>query len=173
LSDFSSDIVAVMDHLDLKKAHYIGYSMGEWMGYGLAKNFPARLIKLIIGGSQPYGRNFVNAREILKLGIEGWVSEIREWGPYSSKDLERYLKNDPEALRAALNDREDISEILPTMTMPCLFYAGELDNDFDLIKSLVDHVPNSSFLSLPGLNHIETFIRGNLVAPHLLEFLIS
>jgi pimeloyl-ACP methyl ester carboxylesterase len=171
LSNFTSDIIAVLDHLDLQKAHYFGYSMGGWIGFGMAKYTPPRLNRLIIGGAQPYGNTFSGARQILKLGIDAWVSEISEWGPYSSEDLERYRKNDAKALLAVANDRVDISNILPTMSMPCLFYAGESDWEYDLIKGSVDHVPNAKFFSLPGLSHIEAFLNGKLVSTLLIEFL--
>ena len=32
-----SDIVVVLDDLQVIKAHYLGYSMGGWIGFGMAK----------------------------------------------------------------------------------------------------------------------------------------
>jgi len=173
LRHFASDIVAVLDHLGIEKANYLGYSMGGWIGYGLAKYAPTRLDRLIIGGAHPYGRKFSGARQILELGIDAWISEISGWGPYTPEDLERFRQNDAQALLAVLQDRTDISDILPEMTMPCLFYAGESDREYDLIKGLVNHVENASFFSLPGLNHIETLINGQVVADQILKFLTS
>lgn len=171
LEQRTADVVAVLDDLGLRKAHYLGYSMGGWIGFGMAKYAPTRLDKLIIGGAQPYGKTFSNARQILRNGIDAWVSEVKQWGPYSHEALERYRKNDAQALVAALQDRSDMSDILPTMTMPCLFYAGDSDNQYDLIMRLANETPNATFLSLPGLNHIETLLNGKLVAPHLIKFL--
>lgn len=173
LRNFTSDIVAVLDDLGLEKAHYLGYSMGGWIGYGMAKYAPRRLDKLIIGGAQPYGKTFSGARQILKLGISAWISEIKGWGPYSPEDLERYRKNDAQALHAALNDRTELSDILLKMTMPCLLYAGDSDNEFNIIKRLANELPNAMFLTIPGLNHIETYINSSLVAPHIVQFLTS
>ena len=173
LSNFTSDIVAVLDDIGHENAHYFGYSMGGWIGYGMAKFAPTRLDRLIIGGAQPYGRKFSHARKILELGIDAWISEISGWGLFSTKELERYRKNDAKALIAALNDRTDLSDILPAMNMPCLFYAGESDNEYKIIKELVNHVPNGTFFSLPNLNHIESFLEGKLVSDSILKFLLS
>jgi pimeloyl-ACP methyl ester carboxylesterase len=49
-----SDIVAVLDELGIEKAHYYGYSMGGWIGFGMAKHASDPLRTLIIGGAHPY-----------------------------------------------------------------------------------------------------------------------
>ena len=48
------DIVAVLDDLGIAKAHYFGYSMGGWIGFGVARYAPERFRSLIIGGAAPY-----------------------------------------------------------------------------------------------------------------------
>ena len=58
LQNMTADVVAVLDDLHIDKSHYLGYSMGGWIGYGMAKYAPARLHALLIGGAQPYGRDF-------------------------------------------------------------------------------------------------------------------
>ena len=71
-----SDIVVVLDDLHVIKAHYLGYSMGGWIGFGMAKYASTRLDSLIIGGAQPYGNSFVHVRETLSNGIEAWVAIV-------------------------------------------------------------------------------------------------
>jgi len=51
-----SDVVAVLDDLKISKAHFLGYSMGGWIGFGIAKYSPQRFHSLIIGGMHPYAR---------------------------------------------------------------------------------------------------------------------
>ena len=57
LSLHVGDIVAVLDALDIPVAHFWGYSMGGWFGFGFAKYAPERARGLIIGGAHPYGRS--------------------------------------------------------------------------------------------------------------------
>ena len=45
-----ADVVAVLDHLNINTAHYHGYSMGGYIGWGIAKYAPDRFRSLIIGG---------------------------------------------------------------------------------------------------------------------------
>jgi pimeloyl-ACP methyl ester carboxylesterase len=164
------DIVKVLDQLEINKAHYLGYSMGGWIGFGLAKYAPARLNSLIIGGAQPYGRTFENARQVLREGIEAWVAEVKDWGPYSPEDIERIRDNDAQALLAALGDRSDLSDILPGMDYPCLLYAGSSDSQLHLMRKCATEIPEATLIELPSLNHIETFLRGDLVVPHVIQF---
>jgi pimeloyl-ACP methyl ester carboxylesterase len=166
-----ADIVSVLDHLGLDRVNYLGYSMGGWIGYGMALHTPERLEALIIGGAQPYGRSFGAARKVLAQGIEAWVNEISEWGPYSSDDLERARNNDAEALIAVLHDRSDISDVLSTMDMPCLLYVGSTDNQAPLMEQCAAQLPRAKFLSIPGQGHIQTYLRGDLIIPPVKEFL--
>src|SRR5215467_13654037 len=48
------DVVAVLDALHVPSAHFWGYSMGGWIGWGMAKYAPERVQGLVIGGAHPY-----------------------------------------------------------------------------------------------------------------------
>lgn len=48
------DVLAILDALEIIRANYWGYSMGGFIGLGLAKHYPERLISLISGGADPY-----------------------------------------------------------------------------------------------------------------------
>ncbi len=166
-----ADIVSVLDHLRLDKVNYLGYSMGGWIGYGMALHAPDRIEASIIGGAQPYGISFANGREILAQGIEAWVNVIAEWGPYSAEDLERVRENDVEALIAAFQDRSDISDDLTKMDMPCLLYAGSSDSQAPEMEQWAAQLPRAKFLSIPGHGHIQTYLRGALIVPRIKAFL--
>jgi hypothetical protein len=55
--------------------------------------------------------------------------------------------------------------------MPCLLFAGEEDDLYAGVQECVQHMPNVTLASFPGLNHIECFLRSDLVLPHVQEFL--
>jgi pimeloyl-ACP methyl ester carboxylesterase len=169
-----ADVVAVLDELGIDRAHYFGYSLGGWIGLGLAKYAPERLRSLIIGGAQPYGQSMQLYRQGLTGGIEGWVAVVEKMlgSPVTPKMKERLLSNDVQALLASVaDDRPDISGILPTLTMPCLLYVGEADPLHSLVERCASEVPNGRFFSLPGLNHIQGTVRSDLVLPQVVEFL--
>src|SRR6476659_654149 len=64
-----ADVTAVLDTLKIEKAHFWGYSMGGWIGFGMAKHAPNRLDKLVIGGQHPFARDQSGFRQWLRHGI--------------------------------------------------------------------------------------------------------
>lgn len=50
----ASDVVAVLDALGIGVCDYMGYSMGGWIGFGLARYAPHRFRSLILGGAHPF-----------------------------------------------------------------------------------------------------------------------
>jgi pimeloyl-ACP methyl ester carboxylesterase len=65
LSNRVNDIVAVMNSIGILRADYWGYSMGGWIGFGMAMQAQARLRTIIIGGQDPFGRK-------MPPGHPGW-----------------------------------------------------------------------------------------------------
>lgn len=173
----AGDVVAVLDALHLDTAHYWGYSMGGWIGYGMTKYARQRVHTFILGGMHPYGRQlppgsrldgsdpvaFVNAL-MGRLGVNqtAMPPEIRA----------ELFANDFQALAAAQQDFPSLVEVIPAMTMPCLLYAGENDATY-YAKTQVcaQHLPNATFFSLAGLDHSAAFRESALVLPYVTKFL--
>jgi pimeloyl-ACP methyl ester carboxylesterase len=65
-----NDVLAVLDHLQLPQANFWGYSMGGWIGFGLAKYAPERVYSLIIGGQHASARSYEARRQQIRRGIE-------------------------------------------------------------------------------------------------------
>jgi len=171
-----ADVVAVLDELGIDRAHYLGYSLGGWIGFGLATYAPERLSSLIIGGAQPYGQSMDLYRQALMQGMEGWVALVEKMaGSLSPEAKERFRRNDAQALLASVaNDRPDISaDLIPNLTVPCLLYAGEADPLCPLVERCAKELPSGSFFSLPGLNHIQGAVRSDLVLPHVTRFVVA
>src|SRR5262245_48861307 len=83
----------------------------------------------------------------------------------------RILDNDLQAVAAAAQDRPSLEDVLPTMTMPCLVYAGEADGAFQRIQEGAKHLPHVTFVTLPGCTPRDTFSRADLVLPQVTKFL--
>jgi len=69
LEQYTSDVVGMMDHLDISQFTYAGHSMGGGIGYLLAINHAARLNKLVLMAPIPAGgisgepnREYIEAR---------------------------------------------------------------------------------------------------------------
>jgi len=175
----AGDIVAVLDHLYIAKAHFLGYSMGGWIGFGLAQYAAERFHALILGGSHPYARSMEQQRQALRKALEqgrdAFVADLEaQYGPLTPQHKARALANDLEALLAAVTqDRPSLEAVLPLMTMPCLLFAGEADPVYPAVKECVKQMPNVTFFSLPGLGHVEAMAHSELVLPHITTFLAT
>jgi pimeloyl-ACP methyl ester carboxylesterase len=168
------DVLAVLDHLHLSCVHYWGYSLGGEMGYGLAKYAPERVDALLIGGSHPYVSTWGTAfRDVDGTDPAAFLAtfEKRLGASLTPEAKARILDNDLQAVAAAAQDRPSLEDILPTMTMPCLLYVGEADGAFPRVQEGAKHMPNVTFVTLPGCHHGDAFQRADLVLPHATKFL--
>ena len=64
-----------------------------------------------------------------------------------------------------------MSPVLPDMAMPCLVYAGDADGLHVGAAECVKHMPNVTWVSLPGLDHTSAMERSDLVLPPVQGFL--
>jgi len=80
---------------------------------------------------------------------------------------ERMVANDLDALHALTLDREDCSDVLPTMRMPCLLFAGSTDPRLSQAEEWARRMPNATFFSPMDCGHAAALGRSNLVLPHL------
>ncbi len=175
----AADVIAVLDAEGIDKAHYMGYSMGGSIGFAIAESFADRFQSLIIGGMHPYPLDAVNLEDriqrISEGGMEGYVADMESGGDVISPERKaQLLANDPEAIVGAslgLKNRPDLSHVLPTMTMPCLVYAGDADGLHVGAEECMKHMPNVAWVSLPGLDHTLAMERSDLVLPHVQKFL--
>jgi pimeloyl-ACP methyl ester carboxylesterase len=169
------DITSVLDDLDIPRAHYFGYSMGGVIGFAFARYAPERVHSLVIGVGSPYPQSQAGPDRMLEALKQGAEAIPSLWdAPLPPAVKDRLVKNDVEALIAlptkALQS-PGFAEILPTMTMPCLLFAGEDDPNYAKNKECIRSMPNVTFFSLPGLGHVDVLFRSDLVLPHIAQFL--
>lgn len=177
----ASDVIAALDAEGINQAHYMGYSMGGSIGFALAESFSDRFHSLIIGGMHPYPLDAVNLEDRIRRigdgGMEGYVADMESGGDVISPERKaQLLANDPQAIIGAslgLKNRPDLSPALPSMTMPCLVYCGDADGLHVGTSECVKHMPNVTWVSLPGLDHSQAMERSDLVLPHVQKFLVK
>jgi pimeloyl-ACP methyl ester carboxylesterase len=168
-----SDIVAVLDDLGIQQAHYWGYSMGGWIGFGMAKHAASRVQSLMIGGAHPYADSAEAFRGVDGTDPEAFIGALEKFsGIRATPEMrERILGNDLQALAAAMHDRDSLAEVIPTMTMPCFLYVGGDDPRLPKVEACVKDLPHATFVALPSLNHAQAYMRSDLVLPHIAQFL--
>jgi pimeloyl-ACP methyl ester carboxylesterase len=169
------DVAAVLDDLGLHAANYFGYSMGGWIGFGLAKYAPERARSLILGGAHPYPEDMTTFRNLIPQEPQEFIQLIEPaFGPYLTPGIrERLLLNDPVALRALTQDRSSIADALSNISMPCMIFVGDADPRFPLVKQCLERLPRAVSFSLPDCDHVAACARSELVLPHIRGFLAS
>ena len=175
------DVAAVLDDMNVSKAHYWGFSMGGGIGFNIAKYAPERFNALILGGVSPYlGRTEMaefldQLSQVLEAGMEVLLALYEEAAgqPLPLKHKARLLANDPQALTSALQGirTSNTEDIVPTIALPCLVYAGEADPNCTGARNSAEQMTNATFISFPGLDHAHAFVRSDLVLPHATKFL--
>src|SRR5437773_1476057 len=119
LDRWVADVTTVLDALDLAKAHFWGYSMGGWIGFGMAKYAPERVDRLVIGGSHPHARDQGSARHFFAAHLgdsaDDFVMALDErFGSQSSAARKARMRSlDCHALLALSRDRPELSDMLP------------------------------------------------------------
>jgi pimeloyl-ACP methyl ester carboxylesterase len=175
------DFTAVLDDLDIDKAHYFGYSLSGRLGFGAAKYAPKRFRSFIIGGAHPYllDQNELEADlRLFRKGIDALIVAMEE-ASGSKMTPERRASlaaNDLDAtvaLFSASHWRTNLENALPNITMPCLIFAGGADSLHSGAKKCAESIPNASFISLPGIGHSGVLSQSQVLLPQITEFLAS
>lgn len=176
----AADVVAVLDDLGLDRAHYLGYSLGGAIGWALAQYYPERLRSLMIGGFSP-GGHYPEDEELAAVfthGMDGFLSWLKSLvGDAYTPEMEAaYRDSDLEALACAarlgsLWEEIDFQALLPEITQPCLVYGGEMDRALSGAETCCREIPDATFVSFPGMGHMDALFRADLVVPEVRRFL--
>ena len=185
-SDPLEDVASLLDAVGMAEAHFWGYSMGATAGFDLAIHRPKRFRSFILGGMTPFAwpDEMVKAVNIsidlfrLRLSDpEAYLERMQSLTgrPLTPEDRAEFLSRDAEAsisAQEALLARPPLTDKdLSRIQAPCLVYSGELDPFHAGAQESVCYIPQARFLSLPGLNHITAFARGDQIVTHVRDFL--
>jgi pimeloyl-ACP methyl ester carboxylesterase len=184
-----ADVIAVLDTLDIDRAHFLGSSWGARLGYAVGEHAPERLLSLVLCGNQPYAWNLgsptadavaaaiaASRREGMTGFVETFESELdyRFPEPQRTWTLE---SNDPAALDAAWQSvptEGPISEDLKRWHVPCLICTGEADEMHEDAERAAGEIPGARFVSLAGHSHLSAFYEADAVLlPHIRDLLHS
>jgi|SRR5579871_812455 len=179
-ANFASDIVAVLDHLGVRKSCYWGYSQGGFIGFALARHAADRVAALVIGGASASSASAFGAppgqEDPLIAALRRGPGElVKLYGEWVSPALEqRLLANDAAALIACRRQRlatEGYADVVGNIAVPTLLYAGTADTIHAAAQQSAAQITGAEFVSLPGLDHGGAICRMDLVLPHVEQFL--
>lgn len=179
----AADVLAVLDDLELKSAHFWGHSLGGNVALSLAWIAPERVQRLVITGYSPFPAEGEEATEMaawasdLQGGMAGFISgyEARH-GELPADARARWLENDGAALAAcvAAMIAEADGRHLPHLSrieVPTLYLVGGEEPFVAETERAATMMPAARCEVLPGLDHVQTFLRSDLLLPRVGGFL--
>jgi len=180
---FAADLLALLDHLQIDKAHLAGQSMGGWTTVRFALDHPDRVRSVILadttGGivTDEVRLDYERLRsgearaEGEKARAEGRLDEDPKrsllYGQISSLNGER-----PTDIGAMLFG-VDYAPRAAELTMPVLMVVGSEDPLFrpQSIRSIANLLPNVRVVEIPGAGHSPYFYQPGQWNRAVLEFL--
>ncbi len=153
----ADDAARLLAHLGVGQAAVMGYSMGARIAAFLTLHHPKRVSRVIFAGLAERMVLGIPGADVIADGLLAEnLRDVVDPGARSFRVFAQNTKSDLKALAACMrSSRVKIKpEALATFTCPVLIVAGELDDVAGAVQPLVDAIPGSKGIVLPGRNHM-------------------
>jgi pimeloyl-ACP methyl ester carboxylesterase len=173
------DVIALLDHLGVARAHVAGYSLGGSIALRLATSHPDRVLSAVLGGSgwTPPGRAPPPFVAQWLAGLDGAardggpVSDAfarPDWPPLPPPVRAALDRNDPAALAAALRSVGGLAVPAPAVraiTLPVHAVVGERDEPARAdVEALTKLLPRVTVTVIAGADHPSAMADPRLAA---------
>ncbi len=169
----AEDAKRLLDHLNIPQADVMGYSMGARICAFLTMAHPSRVRRAVFAGLASRMITGVGGAEDIALALEAeTLATVTDRGARMFRVFADSTKSDRRALAACIrSSRVKIKpEALALIVVPVLVVAGEQDDVAGNVGELVNVIPGSRGVELPGRNHMNAV--GDLGYKHaVVEFL--
>jgi 2-succinyl-6-hydroxy-2,4-cyclohexadiene-1-carboxylate synthase len=193
-----SDLLAMLDALEVERADVLGYSMGGRVALHLATAAPARVGALVLESSSPgiadaaerqarVAADAALAESIQRDGIAAFVERWECLPLFASQASlpedtrarlhAQRLRNDPLGLANSLRgmgagQQESLWDGLASLDVPTLLIAGALDAKYcALAGEMLTLLPSARAVIVPGAGHAVHLEQPQSFAKNVLEFL--
>ena len=191
------DAVALIEALECTLCHFVGLSMGGFVGLRIGIRRPDLLksLTLIESSSHPQSKDSVGRYRLLGfvarwIGLRVIVNPVMEimFGHKFRNDSKRtdlkrewekhLLSNDRVGITRALSgviNRQGVTDQLGQINTPTLIIVGDQDTALPLKESQTMHagIPNSKLVVIPGAGHTSTVEEPEAVTAAMTDFLDS
>lgn len=154
----ASDVLGLMDHLQIKKADIVSWSDGGIIGLEIALTHPERLNKVVA-----YGANFdptgvrldIGTNDYFNAYIEAAAADYQQVSPAPER-WDEFLGNISNMWATQPNYTD---EQLTTITTPFLILDGQEEEAIDLnqTKLMALLIPGAELNLMPGTGHFAMF----------------
>jgi pimeloyl-ACP methyl ester carboxylesterase len=148
------DVTRLLDHLEVPAAAYLGYSMGARIGLQVVMDSPGRVQRAVLGGIGASGsiRSADAIAEAFLRGEPGDDPIAQSFYRFASARA----TNDLTALAACIRGLQPQwdPDRLSTIHTPILVVAGDRDELAPDAPELVELIPSSRLVTIPGRDHM-------------------
>ena len=183
------DLIALLDHLDIERAHVVGLSLGGMTGMWLGIHAPERLNRLVLlstsaqlGPPETWSDRAAVVRAqgteaVAEAGVGRWLTEdFRDEHPDTAAWLREMIAATPDAGYAAccaVIEHMDLTAGLASIPAPTLAIAGAQDpaTPPDHAERIVAAIPDARLEVLDPAAHLANVEQPEAVTRLILEHL--
>jgi pimeloyl-ACP methyl ester carboxylesterase len=152
------DVIRLMDHLGIKRALLMGYSMGARISMGLLAHHPSRFRAVVLGGiGAGAGVTDTPSRDgIVQALLSEDKAQVKEPRGKLFREFAEANRNDLKALAACMGAERELvnSNEFTSNSVPVLVVAGTKDDLVGEPEDLANMIPMAQLLKLEGRDHL-------------------
>jgi 3-oxoadipate enol-lactonase len=189
IADVGQDLLDLLDHLGIERAHVAGLSLGGMTGLWLGIHAPERLGRLValctsarLGPPETWSERAKTVRAqgtaaVAEAGVGRWLTEgFREQHPETAECLRAMIASQPDegyAECCGVIERMDQLDDLPSITAPTLVIAGAQDpaTPPEHAERIVAGIPDARLEVLDPAAHLANVEQPEAVTRLILEHL--
>jgi 3-oxoadipate enol-lactonase len=181
------DAIALLDQLEIKRAHLLGISMGAHTALRIAQLWPQRLASMVLANGSPGGALDAKQRlqalqeKISSIGFESFANEYvrsrlsrsatpQVFEDYIASTLRLGAKAYVETLGSIL--AQNFTQSLSSMTMPSLVLSGteDISTPPATAAALAQVIPGAQLRILENAGHFSCLDQPQVFNKTVLEF---
>lgn len=174
----AEDVIALLDHLQIERAHLIGHSLGALIAANAASRYPQRVesASLIAGAFHTDSVTFAREADRWVRDLQSGVG-LRHFLPWLFPGLPDSLARAMSAQILAANDSIALIETMRSFgglsisrdrtvpaTIPVFIAAGSRDPLTPLSRRLARAWPNARYVEVADVDHLEIINRPEVMA---------
>lgn len=169
----AEDVRCLMDHLAIRSAYVMGYSMGTRISAYLCLNHPERVKAVVFGGLGMGLVDGVPGTLAIADGLESDTPQnLSDPQAIAFRAFADQTKSDRLALAACIRESRSVirAQEVKTISQPALVAVGTMDDVAGDPEGLVSLLPKGELLSIPKRNHMHA-VGDKVYKAGVLEFL--
>lgn len=184
MDDLAYFYLDLLDHLNIKKAHLIGSSLGGWLSLELAIRQPERFKSIILIGSAGISLTDTPTGDIFR-----WSAEEAAKHTFHNSDFVKFAMSNPLDAETAAKNKNTITKLawhprlhnpslhqrLHRINMPVQIAWGENDQIIPIAygNALKNMMPNAKLVNFPNCGHLPQVEQAEAFTNASREFLQS